>query len=239
MYNDIGALMSNHIPTIDSTVVKLYGDIKLSYLLITGFEVLPTPPRLKKVARKVEQDLRDQFSTPDDSDLLQSWRRLAHDMGLTDADDLPAPRALVENVLLGRNIPKINCVVDAANITAIKYQTPVGVFDADMLEPPIRLRLAQQDEGLVPILATAEVKCKYNEIVYADSTRIFSRYSRDADYSKITEHTKNILCVVDGTSEISRTHIVNALSFLESLFADVGTAGWTCRARGDAVVVNP
>ena len=130
--------MTSQVPVIDPAVVKLYGDVKVSYLLITGFDVLPTPPRLKKVARKVEQEFRDQFKTPDDSDLLQSWKRLGRDMGLTDSDDFPAPRALVETILLGRNIPKINCVVDAANITAIKYQTPVGVFDADKLVSPIK-----------------------------------------------------------------------------------------------------
>lgn len=230
--------MDDYKPVIDSAVTRQYGDVRLSYMLIAGFTVSPTPPRMKKIARKIEQELRESLGKPDDSETLRSWKNFAQDMGLNRPDDLPAPRALVEDVLRGRNIPKINGVVDAANITALKFQSPVGVFDIDTLHAPITLRLARNGEGIVPIMASAEVRCMPNEVVYSDRDRIFSRYSRDADFSKITERTQNILCVVDGTNEVPREHILRALNFLESLLVEVGNDGWTCQVRGDAVVAS-
>lgn len=211
-------------PAIDPAVIARYGEVKLAYVLLGNATVGATPPRLKKVARAVEQELRNALSPSALGASLVGWQRLAADMGLSSRADLPAPHGLVADVLAGRTMPKINCIVDAANITALKFQTPVGVFDHDRLTAPITLRLAGADEEIVPILASEALRCVPGEIVYADAIRVFSRYSRDADFSKVTEDTRNLLCVVDGTPATRTDVLLEAASFLIGLICDVSVS---------------
>jgi DNA/RNA-binding domain of Phe-tRNA-synthetase-like protein len=225
-----------YAPTIDPQVIDRYGGLKIAYLRLDNYAVTSSPPRIKKMARRVEQELRESIATPAQSPTLSSWQRLAGEMGLTGQEDLPAPHALVDSVLSGRTLPKINSVVDAANITALKFLTPVGVFDADKLTPPIRLRLAGDGETITPIMSTEDVKCMPGEIVYADQRRVFSRYSRDADFSKITADTRNILSVVDATPAIPASYAQEALTFLRSLLLETAVPGWTPAETGLADV---
>ncbi len=225
--------MLDTAPHIDPAVVQTYGAVKLAHITVSDVVVGDTPPRLKKIARRVEQDLRTSIRPGEIGDALSSWELLGHRMGLSDIDELPAPRALVEDVLAGRNMPKINCVVDSANITALTHLTPVGVFDLDRLEPPITLRCAGEDEEIVPILASEPVKCHPSEIVYTDRSRVFSRYSRDADFSKITSETRNILCVIDGTPEMTSEYLLTAAAMLVDLLTDV--CGPSIQVKGPAL----
>lgn len=224
------------VPTIDPSVRATYGDVKLAYVLASGLVVGQTPPRLKKIARAVEADVRADAQVDDGKQRLDDWAQLAQNMGLTQSSDLPAPHALVRDVLRGRTIPKINFVVDTANIVALKFMTPVGVFDLDALEPPISLRLARNGEEITPIAADAPVACVNREIVYAERSRVFSRYSRDAEFSKVTDQTTRILCVVDGTPEMSARHVLEAAEYLVALLRDVAGESFTVEGPELAVL---
>jgi DNA/RNA-binding domain of Phe-tRNA-synthetase-like protein len=230
--------LNSYAPTIDPSVISRYGAMKISYLHLENYVVSSTPPRIKKIARRVEQELRDSLRDSSGNETLRSWQQLAGEMGLTDSEDLPAPHALVDSVLSGKTCPKINSVVDAANMTALKFLTPVGAFDADKLTPPIRLRIATEGESIIPIMGTCEIKCLPGEIVYADRYRVFSRYSRDADFSKITEDTRNVLCVVDGTPSITEEYLQETLAFLQSLLIETASPGWACAETGLAEVAD-
>ena len=207
-------------PTIDPAVRDAYGAVNVAFLVLSNLTVTKTPPRLKKIARKAEAELREAAADRWPGEGLSSWEELAGRMGLVQRSDLPAPRELAESIRAGRTIPKINSVVDAANVTAICYETPVGAFDLDTLEPPITLGLAGAGASITPILATSPVTCVEDEIVYADKNRVFSRYSRDADFSKITDDTKHVLCVVDGTPEMPTSRLTEAAELLAGLLTD-------------------
>ncbi|HEY4810409.1 MAG TPA: phenylalanine--tRNA ligase beta subunit-related protein [Solirubrobacteraceae bacterium] len=202
---------------MEHAVRSRYGDVTVAYSMIFMPLVGAIPPRIKKIARKTEAELRERSSP--DTGIRAAWEVYAASMGLEGAD-LPAPAALRNEVLRGRNIPKINCAVDCANITALRYDSPVGVFDLASLTPSIDLRLATQDDSLVPIAGTEAISCIPGEVVYSDRCGVFSRYSRDAERSKVTEATRNLLCVVDGAPGVGGHHVEAAMKFMLSLLED-------------------
>src|SRR3989338_3798706 len=59
-----------------------------------------------------------------------------------------------------------------------------------------------------------------NEIVYADDDKIFSRYSKDCDLTKITPQTNKVFFVIDGTKDNSREEIMEYLNRLESIIIE-------------------
>lgn len=190
----------------------------MAYSVFSVPFVGPIPPRIKKIARKTETELRER-PMAETTDTRLAWEIYATSMGLADAD-LPAPAALRSDILRGRNIPKINCLVDCANITALRYDSPVGVFDVASLGFPVRLRLATQSDWLIPIGTDEAVACLPGEVVYGDRHGVFSRYCRDAERSKITEATQNVLCVVDGAPGVRGSHVDAAMEFMLSLLDD-------------------
>jgi DNA/RNA-binding domain of Phe-tRNA-synthetase-like protein len=208
---------------IDEMVAQSYGAIKIAYLIARNIQVIPTPPREKKLARKVEVDVRTKFTIVNfqEDPLISSWFELAKKMGISSDDDLPAQIQLLRRILSRYDIPKINNVVDAANITAAEFKCPVGAFDFDNLQGNVTLRLAKAGEVMKPLFASSMIELPEGEIVYADEAKVFSRYSKDADDTKITDVTKNIFCVVDGTKQIPAEHITKARDSLDSILRDV------------------
>jgi|GEM_PF-3173042 len=208
--------------SINPNIYCNYGNIKISYCIFRNVDVLNTPPRMKKVARSVERDIREHLSSESWEKQLNidTWMKLFNNMGLMEIEERPASVQLVERILSGKNIYKINNIVDAANITAAKYLVPVGVFNFDSITPPIKLRMALPGENMIPLFQEDPIEVNLKEIVYTDASGIFSRYSKDADRTKITDDTKNVFAVVDGTDEIDRGYLEEARSFLISLIKD-------------------
>lgn len=208
--------------SIDSRVNAQYGNLRFVYILGHNVNIISTPPREKKLARSVEADLRARFADREFSEdpNVAGWVSLAHAMGIEAPADLPAPIGLAEEVLSGKNIPKINNVVDAANITALRFLCPVGAFDLNKLSGSVVLRLASTAEKFRPMFSD-EIEMPSGEVVYADEEMIFSRYSRDAHETRITENTVNILCVIDALPEAEEGELLARREFLLDLLKDV------------------
>jgi DNA/RNA-binding domain of Phe-tRNA-synthetase-like protein len=208
---------------ISDEIRSRFPGVKVAYLLLRNAQVISTPPRQKKRARATENELRSSF---DQKSILTelniaSWIDLYKSMDLDVTEIRPAQLELALNVLRGKNIPKINSIVDAANMLAITSKCPVGAFDLDHLVTPVMLRLSVAAETYVPLFCSEPETVTLGEIVYADNEGIFSRYSKDADRSKITLDTRNVLYVIDGAPSTEKMILLRALDDLSDLLADV------------------
>lgn len=208
---------------IDPQIKNLYGDIKIGYLVLNNVQVIDTPPRVKKIARKIEALVREEFENKPllENFNIKKWIQYAERMGIVNDSELPAHIGLLKSILSGKNIPKINCIVDLANIISAKYKCPVGAFDANCINLDITLRPAILDDFYIPLLGTDKVQIPKGEVVYSDDLGVFSRYSKDADRTKITNQTTSIIFVVDGINETSSDQVNQALEDLELLLKDV------------------
>ena len=128
---------------------------------------------------------------------LEPWRAFFHKMHLNPDQTPPAHEALLRRIAEGKPFPRVNDLVDACNLTAIKHLLPVGAFDFRRLNPPITLRLAEKGESMIPIGTTKARFIQAGEAVYADRSIVFSRYTRDADATKITDSTSAVFIVLD------------------------------------------
>lgn len=223
---------------IDPKIAEIHGSVKIAYLVISGIVVSKTPPREKKIARIIEAELRSQFNEIDfTSDFyIKEWLAFASQMRIEKPELLPAQIGLIKNILLGRDIPKINNVVDAGNIIAAKFRCPVGIFDLSTLGKDVTLRKAGAGERYTPMFELESTELLQGEVVYADEMGIFSRYSKDSDRTKITELTDTILCVIDGTNGIFSEHLLNARTELAQLLKEV--AGDDLKIESDLVIAK-
>lgn len=207
---------------VSTSVAELYGPVKVGWAVARNVSVTSTPSRQRKAARRLEATVRESWQAGGVPEEFTRWEAFATRMGLCDEPILPAPIILVRRVLAGGSIPRINNIVDAGNMSALSFSCPVGVFDVDRLQGPVRLRPPEPGEAMRPISSMDEVGLEPGELVYADSTQVFSRYSRDCDLTKVTPATTQVLCFVDGTPETPVEHVQEALRYLIALVHDVG-----------------
>jgi DNA/RNA-binding domain of Phe-tRNA-synthetase-like protein len=63
----------------------------------------------------------------------------------------PSNEALLRRVRRGEPFPRINSLVDVANVVSLRLQVPVGLYDLDRVQGRLRLRLGREREGYLGI----------------------------------------------------------------------------------------
>jgi DNA/RNA-binding domain of Phe-tRNA-synthetase-like protein len=102
-------------------------------------------------------------------------------------------------------VPAINSLVDAYNLVSLRTRCSLGAHDLDAIALPVTLRLLTGREAFTPLGVSAPAAIVAGEYGYVDAVnRLLCRLDvRQADFSKVTEATRNVLLIVEGTSEHS------------------------------------
>jgi lysyl-tRNA synthetase class 2 len=95
----------------------------------------------------------------------------------------------------------------------------MGGFDLDKVDGDIHLRFSDGSENFTPLGKSEKEQTYQGEIVYADNSRILTRRwnYRDADQTKITHTTKNLVMFLDASPEIPINKVREALEDLRKL----------------------
>jgi DNA/RNA-binding domain of Phe-tRNA-synthetase-like protein len=136
--------------------------------------------------------------------VFRAYRDFFWKLDIDPTKNRPAAEALIRRVLRGRPIPKINTWVDAYNLVSITSTIPIASFDLDLLEGELYMREAKTGEEFLGIGMRKPVNMKGGETVIEDGTRLVAIYPyRDADYSKVSMKTTNVLMLMCGAPGIT------------------------------------
>ena len=177
--------------------------------------------RLQKEAiTKAKAQLGDQPATKHPH--ISSWREIYRSFGTKPSDYRPSAEALIRRTLKTGKLPMINTAVDLYNIVSVKHIIPMGGFDADKVEGDIYLRVSDGGETFIPLGASKQEETYQGEVVYADDTRILTRRwnFRDADETKITDETRNLVMFIDASPKITLDQVESALDELLRLLEE-------------------
>jgi DNA/RNA-binding domain of Phe-tRNA-synthetase-like protein len=99
-------------------------------------------------------------------------------------------------------LPAINSLVDAYNLVSLRSRCSLGAHDLDTIALPVKLALLTGQESFIPLGETEPVAVVPGEYGYVDAAgRLLCRLDvRQADFSKVTEATRNVLLIVEGTT---------------------------------------
>ncbi|GFN32280.1 B3/B4 domain-containing protein [Paenibacillus xylaniclasticus] len=117
-------------------------------------------------------------------------------------------------------VPLIHPIVDAVNIAALQHLIPLGVFDADCVNGPLRLTYTKGGEPFQGLGAAEPELLPEGLLVLADDEKTLSRFCyRDSEVQKVTDKTRNICllgCQVPGVDqEIVEQSLRTAIELLE------------------------
>ena len=133
---------------------------------------------------------------------IQDWRRAYKGFGIKKTSYRSSVERLVKNVLAGREIPRINNLVDAYNLVSLQYIVPVGADDLDKVVSPISFRRAREGDRFFALGSDGKTDDppKPGEVVYADAGKILCRrwnWYQDAR-SPVTLETQRAVLTVQG-----------------------------------------
>lgn len=210
---------------IGSGILTAYPEIKIGVLVCRDVKVNGTNSYLEDLKGKFVMEAAEKIGSDPVTKIpfISSWREMYRSFGTKPGDYRPSAEALLRRTVKRRALPRINTAVDAYNTMSIKHLIPMGGFDLDRIQGGISLRFSPGGEGFLP-LGASEMEGTYEgEPVYADEARVLTRRwnYRDCDETKITLETRNMVMFVDGSGEMSRASVEDALQDLSGLLRDV------------------
>jgi DNA/RNA-binding domain of Phe-tRNA-synthetase-like protein len=114
-------------------------------------------------------------------------RALYRRFGLDPTRHRPSSEALLRRVLQGKGLPRVNSLVDVANVVSLRLQVPVGLYDLARVEGPLTLRLGLPGESYAGI--RKEVVNVEGRLCVSDSLGPCGNPSADSARTMITTDT--------------------------------------------------
>lgn len=189
---------------IDSDLMRKFPDIAVTELEISDVFVAQNPD-IEKLKKETADEIKRKYNLDSlrDFPALRAYRDFFWHIGIDPTKERPSAEALIRRVLLGKEVPIINNVVDCYNIASMKTCICIGAFDKDKICGKMLLRFALPGEKFLGIGMKEMIVLRSNEIVISDEEKIIAIYPyRDAENTKITENTRNIVLVFCGAPGI-------------------------------------
>jgi DNA/RNA-binding domain of Phe-tRNA-synthetase-like protein len=212
--------MDKTVFRIDEGILSAFQDVNIGVLLGQDVDVGVADEGLEALKASVVEEAIESFgSNPVTSHPnVRSWREMYRAFKTKPGDYRPSAEALLRRAIKRKRFPQINTAVDTYNTVSVRHRIPMGGFDMDRVQGAIRLRFSEGGESFMPLGASDPEETYPGEVVYADDARILTRRwnYRDCDETKITEGTRAFIMFVDGSVDIPRESVEEALMDLEN-----------------------
>jgi DNA/RNA-binding domain of Phe-tRNA-synthetase-like protein len=163
------------------------------------------PELLAEIDREIRA-VRDSFASPAATRScpeVAAFQQLHRRAGVNPRKEQSSVERLLLLALKRGELPAINSLVDAYNLVSLRTGCSLGAHDLDTIVLPVSLRLLTGRESFTPLGESAPAAVVPGEYGYVDAAnRLLCRLDvRQADFSKVTEKTRNVLLIVEGTAE--------------------------------------
>ncbi|UCE15296.1 MAG: hypothetical protein JSV12_05275 [Candidatus Bathyarchaeota archaeon] len=198
---------------IEFQLQKRFPELKVLTCQIRGVKVEKRNVELERFKEKVMKQVREQYDLESLRNLptFRAYRDFFWGVGIDPTKSRPAAEALIRRVLGGKAIPNINTLVDAYNLASIKTEIALAAFDADKLRSDLLMRFATEGEKFLGIGMEKPMVLQGGEIVISDGEKLVAVYPhRDADNTKITMKTKNVMLLMCGVPGIGEETLQKA-----------------------------
>ena len=133
------------------------------------------------------------------NEIIRAYRDFFWSIGIDPTKERPSSEALIRRILNRKNLPRINCAVDAMNATSVETLITFGLLDLDKLETPLTLREAKLGEKMI-VIGGREITIPQGFPVIEDAKGIIvsATIYRDGEIAKITTNTRNMILIGYG-----------------------------------------
>jgi len=127
---------------------------------------------------------------------IQAARGAFKQLGKDPSRYRPSSEALLRRIASGKDLYRVNDVVDLSNVISIHTQLPIGSYDLQALQPPIVFRRAEAGEQYKGI-GRDDLNLE-GLPVFADVKGPFGTPFSDSERTKVSAETKEVLTILVG-----------------------------------------
>lgn len=204
---------------IHADVFEKFPDLRIGVAYVAGVHVRERDEALDELKQKTAETLQTRYKGINIGSLerIKAYRELYRQFGVDPGKRNPSAEALLRRVVNGRGLPAINPVVDSYNLASVETLIPMAAYDASRVTFPVELRFSPGGEILESI-GGEPIPIETGELVYADQARVICLdfNHRDADHTKITAATSDVLLFVDGCGITPIEDVQDALDLASS-----------------------
>jgi DNA/RNA-binding domain of Phe-tRNA-synthetase-like protein len=210
--------------------------LRAGAIVFRGVSIAVASDELKAQIAEEVRTLRGRFANMSEVRSLPELKKLdeiLQKVGVKPRRYPPSTQKLIEYALKRESLPTVNNFVDAYNLVSLRTRYSLGAHDLERVALPIDLRLLRGGETFRPLGSAEDSSVTVGEFAYVDADqRVICRLdSLQADFSKVTLNTADIILIIEGTTSHPLQHI-------EQMFADtMGTVLRHCGGRVETVVL--
>jgi len=125
------------------------GAAALGILQIDGLSVQDSPEELRAILAQLADNCAREYKDVALGELpvVKKIRAIFHRSGLDPTRYRPSSESLLRRAVKGKGLYVINSVVDLVNYFSLRMLWPMGLYDADKLQPPIEWRIGREGES--------------------------------------------------------------------------------------------
>jgi DNA/RNA-binding domain of Phe-tRNA-synthetase-like protein len=194
-----------------------YPGLRVVELKMRGLEVRSTDPGLESFKQEVQQRVRQRVASLEEvknQPIFRAYRDFFWKVGIDPTKVRPAGEALTRRILGGRDLPRLNTVVDSYNLASVEASIAIAAFDTETVhEGALVMRRGVRGELFHGIGMSSPDSLTGVEVVIEDleSHRLVAVYPyRDSDDSKVTERTQDVLFMMCGVPGIDEAALEKA-----------------------------
>jgi DNA/RNA-binding domain of Phe-tRNA-synthetase-like protein len=189
----------------------------LEFVLVV--EIRKSTDHLEVFKKSKQEELRKKIPSLEvvrDLPIIRAYRDFYWKVGIDPTKTRPAGEALLRRIIGGRDLPNINTLVDSYNIASAETMISIAAFDRFKLNPEeLLMRSAVPGETFMGIGMNTPISLEGVEVVIEDTSerKLIAVYPfRDAEESKVTESTKEVLFMMCGVPGLASKDLESAKS---------------------------
>ena len=214
---------------VDKELEEKFPGLRAYVLEIRGIDVNRNDPKtvndFNTLLKEVTEYVKSRYTLEGikNEQIFRAYRDFFWKIGIDPTKTRPASEALIRRILLEKPIPRINTLVDAYNLASIVSGVPIAAFDKDKISGELFMRKAFEGEKFLGIGMEKPIILNGTEIVVSDDEKLVAVYPyRDAEVTKISEQTRNVVFLICGVPGVGDDILANALNKLTLSTAEAG-----------------
>lgn len=178
--------------------------LRAGAIVFRGVRVAAAPQELRaeiaEAARQVKATYADANAVRSSAEVT-AYHDILRRVGVNPRKLQNSVDRLLNYALKRGDLPVINSLVDAYNLVSIRTACSLGAHDLDRIATPVSLRLLTGQETFRPLGGETPVAVVAGEFGYVDAAnRLLCRLDvLQADFSKVTDASRNVMLIVEGT----------------------------------------
>jgi DNA/RNA-binding domain of Phe-tRNA-synthetase-like protein len=191
--------------------------LRVVELKLEGLTVRSSDPDLEPFKLEVQERVRKRIASLEEvknQPIIRAYRDFFWRVGIDPTKIRPAGEALTRRILGGRDLPRVNTLVDSYNLASVETSIAIAAFDSKKVsEGALIMRKAMSGEPFHGIGMDSADSLSGVEVVIEDqgSHKLIAVYPyRDSDESKITESTTDVLFMMCGVPGIDNAALERA-----------------------------